>query len=80
MTTDPVIVSAAIALIAAMGGLLLYFLRRLGDGSLLPRATVPREDYEAQVAIVKSYADRFGEQTDAVRALTKVVEKLAGSS
>lgn len=77
MTIDPVIVAAAIALLSAMGGLLLYFLRGLGSGSLLPRTSVPREDYEAQVAMVKSYADRFGEQTEAVKTLTRAVEKLA---
>lgn len=78
MQIDPIIVAAAIALMSAMGALILHFLRGLGSGSLLPRSSVPREDYDAQIAIVKSYADRFGEQTEAVKALTKAVEALAG--
>ena len=75
MTIDPVTVIGAIA---ALGGLLLFFLRAFATGAILPRTTVPREDYDAQVAIVKSYADRFGEQTRAVEKLTAAVEKLAG--
>lgn len=77
MTVDPIIVAAAIGLMTAMGGLLLLVYRSFANGSLHPKATVPREDYDAQVAIVKSYADRFGEQTVAVTRLVKAVEKLA---
>ncbi len=60
-----------------MGGLLLFIVRAFATGSILPRSTVPREDYDAQVSLVMLYADRFGEQTEAVRALTGAVEKLA---
>lgn len=74
MTIDPAVVIGAIA---AMGGLLLFIVRAFTSGSIHPRSTVPREDYDACVAVVKSYADQFGEQTAAVRALTRAVEKLA---
>ncbi|MDP9143883.1 MAG: hypothetical protein M3N43_04160 [Actinomycetota bacterium] len=74
MTIDPAIVIGAIG---AMGALLLFIVRAFATGAILPRSTVPREDYDACVAVVKSYADRFGEQTEAVRALTGSVEKLA---
>ena len=77
MTIDPTVVVGAIL---ALSGLLGFFLRAFATGAILPRSTVPREDYDALLATVKEYADRFGEQTSAVAALTKVVEKLAGPS
>ncbi len=77
MVVDPIIVAAAIGLMTAMGGLLMLVYRSFANGSLHPKATVPREDYDAQVAIVAKYADRFGEQTEAVKALVQAVEKMA---
>jgi hypothetical protein len=65
----PVLITA----IGTLGGLLLLTFRLFLNGTLLSRTTVPREDYDKQVSIVSSYADRFGEQTDAVRSLTQTV-------
>lgn len=70
----PVLISA----IVTLGGLLLLTFRLFLNGTLLSRTTVPREDYEKQVTIAASYADRFGEQTKAVQTLTSIVEKQAG--
>lgn len=77
MNVDPVLVTAAIALLTAMGGMLLLVYRSFANGAIHPRSTIPREDYEAQVQIVAQYAERFGEQTKAVEKLIAAVEKLA---
>lgn len=74
MTIDPL---AVIGAIGAMGALLLFIVRAFATGAILPRSTVTRDDYDAQVRLVTSYADRFGEQTRAVERLTAAVEKLA---
>lgn len=46
-------------------------------GRILPRNTVPREDYEALREINASYADKFGQQTEAVKVLSAAITKLA---
>jgi hypothetical protein len=70
LTIEPAVVIGAIA---AMGGLLLLVIRQFMSGTILSRTVVPREDYEAVLAINASYAEKFGEQTAAVGALTIVV-------
>ena len=66
------LVGPAAALVLALAMLSLFY-----TGRILPRNTVPREDYEALRAINATYATRFGEQTDVVKALGATVERLA---
>ena len=42
----------------------------------MSKNVVPRADYERIVAINESYAAKFGEQTEAVKTLTKTVDTL----
>lgn len=64
-----------ITAIGALAGLLILVFRLFLNGTLLSRTTVPREDYDRQVAIVADYAVKFGEQTKAVQSLTGIIEK-----
>ena len=66
-----------IAFIGSILGLMGLFIRAIMAGDLHPRSVVPREDYEKRGAIADSYAEKFGEQTDAIRALTAVVQDIA---
>ena len=66
-------------LLGPLGALGLAFLM-LGlfyTGRILPRNTVPREDLVALLAINASYADKFGQQTEAILVLGAAVAKLA---
>jgi hypothetical protein len=74
VTIEPPILIAFIGAILSLIGLMV---RAFMSGSVMSRNVVPREDYERQVAIVESYAVKFGEQTDAVKTLTTTVAKLA---
>ena len=76
MTLDPAVVIAAIS---ALGALLILMFRLFLTGAIHPRNMVPREDYEAQVAITASYAAKFGEQTEVVKASSTTVEKLGAT-
>ena len=77
MVVDPL---AIIGAISAMGGLLLFILRQFNAGELLSRHVVRREDYDRVLAINEGYATKFGEQTDAIRALASTVERMVDSS
>lgn len=55
----------------------LLMLSMFYTGRILPRNTVPREDYEALRQINATYAERFAQQTDAVRLLSAAITKLA---
>lgn len=46
-------------------------------GRILPRNTVPREDYEALKAVNASYADKFGALLEGVKVLSAAVDRLA---
>jgi hypothetical protein len=70
MVVDPVIVTAAIALIGGMAGLLLVMYRAFMSGELHPKTTVPRDSFDKLVAINETYATRFEEQTKAITELT----------
>lgn len=61
----------AAALVLALAMLSLFY-----TGKILPRNTVPREDYEALRAINATYAERFGQTTDAVKVLSAAVDRL----
>ena len=65
------LVGPAAALVLALAMLSLFY-----TGRILPRNTVPREDYEALRAINATYATRFGEQTDALKVLSATVDRL----
>jgi hypothetical protein len=65
-----------IAAIGTLGGLLLLVVRLFLTGKLYSSETVPRHDYDRQIAIVESYAQKFGEQTDAIRTMAATQEKL----
>lgn len=73
MTIDPAIL---IALITALGGLLLFTVRLFLTGAVLPRNAVPREDYDAQKAINKTLVEAIPPLTDAVKQLVATVESL----
>lgn len=78
MTVPTEVVVAVIAAFSALGALLLYAVRAVLTGRLLPRDAVPREDYDRQVAIGEAYAAKMTEGTEAVKALAITVERLAG--
>jgi hypothetical protein len=65
------LIGPAAALVLALAMLSLFY-----TGRILPRNAVPREDYEALRAINASYAERFGQQTDAVKTLSAAVDRL----
>jgi hypothetical protein len=65
------LIGPAAALVLALVMLSLFY-----SGRILPRNTVPREDYEALRQINASYAEKFGQQTDALKALSAAVDKL----
>jgi hypothetical protein len=46
-------------------------------GKILPRNTVPREDYDELVGINASYIEKFGLLIDAVKALSASVDRIA---
>jgi hypothetical protein len=73
VVVDPVIVTAAIALLTAMGGLLLVMYRAFMSGELHPKNTVPRETFDKVVAINETYATRFEEQTKAIAELAALM-------
>lgn len=74
MTLDPL---AVIGAIAAMGTLLLFIVRAFASGAIMPRSTVPREDLEALRAVNASFAEKFGQQTEAIRLLTEALAVIA---
>jgi hypothetical protein len=80
MTLDPTIVAAALALLAAMGGLLMLVFRSFASGSLHPRSTVPREDYEALRAINATYPVAIRSLVRAVKKLAVSVDRIAASN
>ena len=61
---------AALALALVMLGLFY-------SGKILPRNTVPREDYDELAAIVASYATKFDALLEGVKVLSAAVERLA---
>lgn len=67
MTLDPL---AIVGAIGAMGTLLLVIFRAFATGAIMPRSVVPREDYEALLALNASYASGFATLTEAVKGLT----------
>lgn len=76
MTLDPVIITAALALIGGMGTLLVAMYRAFMSGDLHPAKTVPRASFERLVTINESYAAKFDEQTRAVRAQVAINEAM----
>lgn len=72
MTIDPAVLIAAIA---ALAGLLIGVFRLFLTGALMSRTVVPREDYEKVLTINAGYADQFGQQSDAVKVLSAIVDK-----
>lgn len=76
MTIDPLIVVGAFT---AIGGLLLAIIRMFMTGAIHPRSTVPREDYEASLAVNASYATQMPAQTDAVKGMAEAVKNMAAT-
>lgn len=50
--------------------LLLLMLGGFMSGRILPRNTVPREDYDGLLAVNANYSVIFGQQTEAIGVLT----------
>lgn len=76
MLIDPLIVTAVFALIAALGGLFIYFLRSFSTGDLMSKNVVPRADYEVlradgarDVAAIEALSGRVDKLADAVALL-----------
>lgn len=67
----PDLIGPVAALVLSLGILFLFY-----TGRILPRNTVPREDYEALRVIHAAYAERFGQTTDAVKVLSAAVDRL----
>lgn len=75
MTIEPAVLIGFIGAILALLGLVF---RMFVNGQLMnPEKAVPRADYDKQVAIVATYAEKFSEQTTAVKGLAGTVERLA---
>lgn len=73
MTFEPLVV---ISFISAILGILGLVLRAFVNGTLLSDKVVLRSDYERLVQINETYAEKFGQQTDAIRGLVEEVERL----
>lgn len=56
--------------------LALLILSLFYTGRILPRNTVPREDYEALRDVNASYAQKFGEAIEAIKLLGRSIDKL----
>lgn len=56
--------------------LALLILSLFYTGRILPRSTVPREDYEALRDVNASYAQKFGEAIEAIKLLGRSIDKL----
>lgn len=72
-TTDP---SALLGPLAALA-LALVMLALFYTGKVLPRNTVPREDYENLRAVNATYAAGFAQLTEAMKSLTTTVDRTA---
>lgn len=68
------LIGPAAALVLALGVLYLFY-----TGRILPRNTVPREDYEALRAINAEYAAAVGQLVKAVKALSTSVNRIAAN-
>jgi hypothetical protein len=62
-------------LLGSVGALVLSLLLNYAfmRGWITPRNVVPLERHDKVIAINEGYAARFGEQTDAVKALTTII-------
>lgn len=55
--------------------LALLFLGLFYTGRILPRNTVPREDYEALQAVHASYVEKWGQSVEAIRDLSTLLKE-----
>lgn len=76
MTIDPLIVVGAFT---AVGGLLLAIIRMFMTGAIHPRSTVPREDYDASLAVIASYAAQKATDTDAQKGMAEALKNMAAT-
>lgn len=74
MTIDPLVV---VGFIAAMVSLVGAIIRMFMTGAIHPRSTVPREDFDALVAINASYAVGMAARTEAVKGMAEAMKGMA---